>query len=329
MMNSCLDICNTYYMSKQSFQPKAVSWLLLLYALPARQNSERVNLWRRLKKFGAVALQTSGYVLPHDPAQFERLQWLSKQIRDAGGEATLIRVAEIDGMSNEQVVGMFNEARASEYKEVAGACQEALSGYRRGAEEELAAEVEKQQRRFREIRAVDYFNSPGAHDAQMMLQRAEKVVARQPGGAPAPRANPKEFGDKVWMTRPRPGIDRAGSAWLIRKFIDPRAKFVFGMEPGRRPEAVPFDMADVEFSHHGDDCTFETLIKRFGITDKAVVRMAEMVHDADLEDEKFQRCECMGINAVLTGWARTSISDTELLEKGIECFEGLYKAVKK
>jgi hypothetical protein len=101
------------------------------------------------------------------------------------------------------------------------------------------------------------------------------------------------------------------------------------MDPRKRPEAVPFDMADVEFSHHRDDCTFEALVKRFGISDKAVLRMAEMVHDADLEDEKFQRCECIGINAVLTGWARTSISDSELLAKGIECFVGLYRAGRK
>jgi hypothetical protein len=101
------------------------------------------------------------------------------------------------------------------------------------------------------------------------------------------------------------------------------------MEPQKRAGAVPFDMAEVEFSHHGDDCTFETLVKRFGITDKAVLRMAEMVHDADLEDEKFQRCECIGINAILEGWARTSMTDSELLGKGIECFEGLYRAVRK
>jgi hypothetical protein len=314
-------------MPKEILQLKKPTWLLLLYALPTRQNSERVNLWRKLKKFGAVALGTSGYVLPDEPAQFERLQWLSKQIRDGGGEATLIRVAEIDGMPKKEVVRMFNEARAADYKELAGACQEALTRYRKG--DKLAAEVERHQRRFREIRAVDYFNSPGADDATMMLQRAEKALARQPGGSPARRADPKEFVGKLWMTRPRPGIDRAGSAWLIRKFIDPKAKFIFGMEPRKRPEAVPFDMADVEFSHHGDDCTFETLVKRFGITDKEVLRMTEMVHDADLEDEKFQRCECIGIDAVLTGWARTSMSDGELLEKGMECFEGLYQAVRK
>ena len=127
----------------------------------------------------------------------------------------------------------------------------------------------------------------------------------------------------------RPGIDRAGSAWLIRKFIDPKAKFVFGSDPSAHPKALPFDMANVEFSHHGEDCTFETLGKRFGITDKAALRMAEMVHDADLEDEKFQRTECIGINAVLSGWAKTKMSDADLLEKGVECFEGLYLQLKR
>ena len=314
-------------MRKEILQPRQTTWLLLLYALPTRQNTERVSFWRKLKKFGALPLQTSGHLLPDEPAQFERLQWLSKEIRDAGGEATLIRVAEIDGISNEQVVAMFNQARASEYKELAAACRETLSAKQNG--EEKAAELVKHQRRFQEIRAVDYFDSPGVHDAQIMLQKAEKALGRSATVGLAKHADPKAFVGKIWLTRPRPGIDRAGSAWLVRRFIDPKAKLIFGMAPAKWPQAVPFDMADVEFSHHGDDCTFETLVKRFGISDKAVMRMAEMVHDADLEDEKFQLQECIGINAVLTGWARTSISDGELLEKGIECFEGLYQAVRK
>jgi hypothetical protein len=138
-----------------------------------------------------------------------------------------------------------------------------------------------------------------------------------------------KFVGRTWLTRPRPGIDRAGSAWLIRKFIDPKARFVFGMEPAKQPKALPFDMADAEFSHHGDDCTFETLVKRFGIADKAVLRMAEMVHDADLEDGKFQRYECIGVNRVLSGWAKSGLSDGELLGKGIECFEGLYRELTR
>jgi hypothetical protein len=316
-------------MEKQLLQTKQVTWLLLLYALPTRQNSERVNLWRRLKKFGAVPLKTSGYVLPDNATQFERCQWLSKQIRDAGGEATLVRVGGIEGMSQEEIVGMFNEARAAEYKELAAACQEVVARHEKGDEEELTAELEKFQRRFREIREVDYFDSPGVHDAQVVLERAARALAPGSGRTFGPRLEAKAFAGRTWLTRPRPGIDRAGSAWLIRRFIDPKAKFIFGMDPSKHPKAIPFDMADVEFSHHGEDCTFETLTKRFGITEKAVLRMAEMVHDADVEDDKFQRIECIGINSVLSGWARTGITDHELLAKGIECFEGLYQNLRK
>lgn len=314
-------------MAKQILQSRPAAWLLLLYALPTRQNTQRVKLWRKLRKFGAVPLQTSGYVLPDSPAQFERFQWLSREIRDAGGEATLIRVAEIDGMTNRAVVAMFNQARATEYKELSAACRQTFKGKRQAAE--LVAELAKHQRRFEEIRAVDYFDSPGGDDARMMLQRAEQALSRAPAVASARREDPKQFVGKVWLTRPHPGIDRAGSAWLIRKFLDPKARFVFAKSPATRAEAVPFDMADVEFSHHGEDCTFETLVKRFGLTHRAVLRMAEMVHDADLEDDKFQRCECVGLNAVLSGWARTSLSDHELLEKGIECFEGLYQHLQQ
>ena len=314
-------------MRKEILQPKRTTWLLLLYALPTPQNTERVNLWRKLKKFGAVALKTSGYVLPDDPAQYERFQWLSKQIRDAGGEATLIRVADLEGMSNEEIIGMFNEARAAEYKELATACRETLDGKRKG--EELAAEVARHQRRFREIREVDYFNSPGVHDAQVVLERAAKTLGVHKGGTAVPKLEARAFVGKTWLTRPRPGVDRAGSAWLLRRFIDAKAKFIFGMDPATHAKAIPFDMADVELSHHGQDCTFETLVKRFGISDKAALKMAEMVHDADLEDEKFQRSECIGINAVLTGWARTAITDNELLARGIECFEGLYQSLRR
>jgi len=308
---------------------KTSTWLLLLYALPMKRTSARVNLWRKLKRFGAVQLKTSAYVLPDNPTQYERFQWLATQIRDAGGEATLIRVAEIEGMSSEEMVGMFNEARAAEYKELAAACRETLGQRKRGEDGELAGELEKHQRRFREIKETDYFSSPGVHDAQVLLERVEKALAPRRGVVAVERLEAGKFVGKTWLTRPRPGIDRAGAAWLIRKFIDPKARFVFAMEPAKQPKALPFDMADAEFSHHGDDCTFETLVKRFGVADKAVLRMAEMVHDADLEDEKFQRCECIGINAVLTGWARANISDGELLEKGIDCFEGLYRAVRK
>ncbi len=308
---------------------KIATWLLLLYALPTKRTSARVNLWRKLKKFGAIQLKTSAYVLPDNPVQYERFQWLASQIQDASGDATLIRVAQIEGMANEQIVQLFNGARTAEYSELAGACRQTLASHKKGSDTELPAELEKHQRRFNEIKEIDYFGSPAAHDVQMLLQRLEKLLSPRKTGGPPVKLDPGKFVGKKWLTRPRPGIDRAGSAWLIRRFIDPKARFVFGMDPAKHPNAVPFDMADVEFSHHEDYCTFETLVKRFGVSDKAVIEIAEMVHDADLEDGKFQRSECTGVNCVLTGWARSGFGDQELLAKGIECFEGLYQHLRK
>jgi len=305
------------------------TWLLLLYGLPAKGNTARVTLWRKLKKYGAVQLKTSAYVLPDQPEHYARFQWLATEIKESGGEATLIRVAQIEGVADQQITQMFNEARAVEYKEVSQACRGLLHGRKKGDAGELASELGKQQRRFREIKEVDYFKSPAADDTQMILQRLEKILTPKGRAVSQPKLAAKDFQGRTWLTRPRPGIDRAGSGWLVRRFIDPKAKFVFGTEPSKHPKALPFDMADVEFSHHSDDCTFETLVKRFGIEDKAVLRMAEMVHDADLEDGKFQRTECIGINAVLSGWGQTKMSDAELLAKGIECFEGLYQQLQR
>ncbi len=91
------------------------SWLLLLYSLPTKRNTVRVAVWRRLKRMGAVQLTTSTYLLPDRPAQHEQFQWLAKEIRDSGGDATLVRAAEIEGMSREKVVALFNAVRDADY----------------------------------------------------------------------------------------------------------------------------------------------------------------------------------------------------------------------
>ena len=169
------------------------SWLLLLYTLPTKRTTARVNLWRKLKKFGAVQLKTSGYVLPNDATQIERFQWLATQIRDAGGEATLVRVAQIEGMSNQQIVQMFNDARAGEYNELIGTCRSTLASHKKGEDGELAAVLEQQQRRFREIKGIDYFKSPSADDAQMVLQRLEKLLVPKKSGAARPKLDSGKF----------------------------------------------------------------------------------------------------------------------------------------
>ena len=304
---------------------KPTSWLLLLFSLPTNRNTERVAVWRRLKKMGAVQIKTSTYLLPDEPAQYEQFQWLAKQIRDYGGDSTLVRAQEIEGLTREKVVAMFNEARAKDYAEPRRSLQNFIARQKKIDAEEAAAELERLTRQFREIRAIDFFDSPRGHDVAMLLRRAEGPRRARPLAV----LDKKQYQGKTWLTRPRPEIDRVGSAWLISKFIDRKPKFVFAPTAEAVPDAIPFDMLDAEFSHHGNNCTFETLTKRFVISDKSLVKIGEMIHDADLDDARFQRVEAVGIDRVLKGWAKQGLSDQEILRRGFECFDALYAFLQR
>jgi len=302
-------------------------WLLLLYGLPTNKGAARVNLWRQLKKCGALPLKTSAYLLPARPEHYERLQWLAQQVRDRGGEATIIHVTEIEGLNHGDIVRQFNEARAADYGVLLPALRQLVAQNKKRPGESFAADLESLGRQFADVRRIDFFDCPRAQDAQMLFKRAASLRSARTNTSRPLTA--KKFIGKTWLTRPRPEIDRVGSAWLIRKFIDPKARFIFDGDLARHPDAIPYDMFEAELSHHGDDCTFETLVKRFKITDKAVLKIARMVHDADLEDGKFQATECVGIDRVLKGWAKHGLSDEELLKRGGECFEALYQHLKK
>jgi len=304
---------------------KATSWLLLLFSLPANRNTQRVAVWRRLKKMGAVQIKTSTYLLPDEPAQYEQFQWLAQQIRDYGGDSTLVRAQEIEGLTKERVVAIFNDGRAKDYAELRKSLQSFITRRKKMDAEEAAAEIERLTRRFREIRKVDFFDSGRGHEIAMLLRRAEGPRRiRQ-----LETLDPRQYQGRTWLTRPGPEIDRVGSAWLISKFIDRKAKFVFAPTGEAVPDAIPFDMLDAEFSHHGNQCTFETLIRRFAIPDKSLVKIGEMIHDADLDDARFQRVEAIGIDRILKGWAKQGLTDQEILRRGFECFDALYSFLQR
>jgi hypothetical protein len=304
---------------------KPASWLLLLFSLPTNRNTERVAVWRRLKKLGAVQFTTSTYLLPDQATQYEQFQWLAQQIRDYDGDSTLVRAQEIEGLTKEKVVAMFNDARAKDYAELRKSLQGFITRQRKMDAETATGELERLTRQFREIRKIDFFDSPRGHDIAMLLRRAEGPKrSRQ-----LATLDLKQFQGKTWLTRPRPEIDRVGSAWLISKFIDRKPKFVFASTGEAFPNAIPFDMLDAEFSHHGNCCTFETLIRRFAISDKSLAKIGEMIHDADLDDARFQRVEAVGIDRVLKGWAKQGLSDQEILRRGFECFDALYAFLQR
>lgn len=142
-----------------------------------------------------------------------------------------------------------------------------------------------------------------------------------------PRLDPATYRNRMWVTRPRPGVDRFASAWLIRRFIDRDATFAFAAAPDRHPDEVPFDMYHAGgFKHDGDLCTCEVLQDRFGIRDAAVTRIAEIVHDIDLKEDRYKSPHTATLANLVEGLRASIPDDTKLLEQGIVMFEALYQS---
>ena len=306
-------------------EDRTVAWLLLTFTLPTKRASKRVEVWRKLQRYGTVPLGNSGYLLPGTPANEERFEWLATAIRKYGGDASVVHVKSIDNISTPQLIGRFAESRAREYQELIREIEKLIATpqYERGV-----GRLTRLRSHFQEIVEVDFFGSTLQKRVAELLASADARHSRKPKQLPA-KVNPQDYKNRVWVTRPKPGVDRSASGWLIRRFIDPKARFAFAPEDQVPKGAVPFDMFHAEgFGHRGDDCTFETLLKDFRIRDGKVKVISEIIHDADLSDEKFGRKEGLGIDGVLKGWARQGVPDAELLQRGMQLMEGLYHLLK-
>jgi hypothetical protein len=303
-----------------------LAWLLLTFTLPTKRASKRVEVWRKLQRYGTVPLGNSGYLLPSDSANEERFQWLAAAIRKYGGDASVVRVQSIDNISTPQLMTRFGEARTKEYQEL---MREIRRFTAMPQQDQGVGRLSRLRSRFQEIVEVDFFGSPLQKRVAELLASADARRAAKPKQN-AVKIDRKGYRNRVWVTRPRPGVDRCASAWLVRRFIDPKARFAFVPEDQVPEGAVPFDMFHVDsFGHRGDDCTFETLEKQFHVRDKRVSVLGQIIHDADLLDDKFGRKEGYGVDEILKGWARQGIPDNKLLERGMELMEGLYFALSK
>ena len=309
---------------KLQHSSKKPPWLLLVFSLPSKRASQRVEIWRKLQRYGAVTLGNSGYLLPNGPDNQERFEWLASAVRDYGGSASVVEVQGIDNLSDRQLVKNFREARAREYREIIKSLTKLSTP---SQHKRLKRHAQRLRSRFQEIVEVDFFHSPLQAHVEKLLKRAEMNATHISVQPAQGKLRVRDYQRKLWVTRHRPGVDRSGSAWLIRRFIDPKARFDFADEEHVPPQGIAYDMYHGGFGHRGDDCTFETLIKEFGIRNRKVDIIAEMIHDADVLDEKFGRHEGFGIHAVLKGWSRRNVSDRELLERGIELFECLFESL--
>src|ERR1700722_9796999 len=297
----------------------ASPWLLLVFSLARKRGSLRVTVWRKLQRFGALPFGNSGYLLPNNPENREHFEWLATMIRGERGEASVVEVQSIDNHSVPQLKRRFTQARTSDY-------QALLSGIRKVATSSKSGAAARMRKRFQEIASIDFFGSPLREQVERALTSVEKPKTEE-FRFELEKISPASYRRRVWVTGPRPGVDRVTSAWLIRKYIDPKAKFIFASEAEKPADAIPYDMYEGGFGHCGEDCTFETLLKVFRIRDKRVGVMGQIVHDADLFDEKFGRKEGFGLDEIMKGWAQQGLSDQELLARGMQLAEGLYRSL--
>jgi hypothetical protein len=306
---------------------------LLIHQIPPKPSYFRVKIWRRLHQVGAVAVKQSVYVLPKTQQSLEDFGWISKEITEGGGEASVCEARFLQGLTDEQVVSMFQSARKGDYEKI---MQEARTLQKKSNTAEsasagmtisLKSQLSRLRSRFDEILAIDFFLTPERSAAEIVLLDLSSQLKGSPSSKGAVKQNLKDLTGRTWVTRDNLFVDRIASAWLIRRFIDRGAKFKFVSSNQYTPRAkeLRFDMYEGEYTHEGDRSTFEVMIDRLGISDHSLTRIAEIVHALDLKDAKFQQAEAAGLGVLLSGIVMTHPSDKERLELGCELFDGMYE----
>jgi len=310
-----------------------VRWMLLIHQIPPTPAYLRVKVGRHLHRIGAVAIKNSVYALPRNDETQEDFQWVLREIVKGGGDASLVEARFIEGLSDEQVIGLFQAAREADYRELADQTRAVAAAFpKRGSvpenrRAELAGLVARLRQRTTELTAIDFFGAPGREVVEGLLSGLEARMRTVEGSEPAKASlDVAQHRGRTWVTRTGIKVDRMASAWLIRKLLDPEARFKFVPAKGYQPEKgeLRFDMFEAEFTHEGELCTFEVLVQRFGLKDPALRAIAEIVHDIDVKDAKYGREEAPGIGQIVAGIAAAHADDEARLARGTALFDDLY-----
>jgi hypothetical protein len=310
-------------------------WLLLIHQLPTKPAYFRVKIWRRLQSLGAVAVKNAVYALPANEQTQEDFEWLLREIVEGGGEAMICEARLIDGVSDEDVRTLFNKARDEAYTvlaiEARSLAETAASDTASIQRSEARAKLARLKARANDIIAIDFFGANGRETVDGLLTMLDAALQEpltvKPARSEGISAKPEMLKGRVWVTRQGVHVDRIASAWLIRRFIDPdaRFKFVRGKDYTPSAEELRFDMSGAEFTHEGNRCTFEVLLARAGLGDLALHAIGEIVHDIDLKDDKFGREETRGISHLMSGLTTANRTDDQRVSHGRVVFDNLYE----
>lgn len=317
-----------------------MNWLLLIHQIPAKPGYLRAKILRRLQRAGAVALKQSVYILPDREPCREDLLWIEKEIVSGGGEAIMVRAELLTGLDDQQVADLLRAARRSDYEKIQAEIKTLLAS-RRHEEEAMAAaeedfehqrdllkQIAKLRKSLEETAAIDFFSLPERIATEALLHNLETDLRKSAARAserPVVSDDPAAVAGKTWVTRRDLYVDRMASAWLIRRYIDPAARFHFTAADRAEaaPDQVRFDMAEAEYTHEGNQCTFEVLVRRFGLDEPALSKIAEVIHDIDLKETAFGRQETAGIKALFDGIVAGETDDLARIDRAGTVLDGL------
>ena len=306
---------------------------MLAFTLPAEAAYVRVKIWRRLQDIGAASFKNAFYLLPAIDDVLEDFEWTLREVRTAGGDGVIFRAAVLQGMTQEELIALFDSARGEQYRELAEAVATFNAQFERKrarpALGEAAASLARFRRRLIAIEAIDFFQADGREQVHAQLRELDSHVETPGVSKEVPPMNAPALDDlqgRTWVTRVNVHVDRMASAWLIRRWIDPEARFKFVSDRQYRAgkNELRFDMYEAEFTHDAERCTFEVLAARLGREDAALDAIGEIVHDLDLKDQKYGREEAAGIQQLLAGIVAGNADDEARLERAFILFDDLY-----
>lgn len=301
---------------------REAGWYFLIHQLPPEPLYLRAKIRQRLAKVGAVALKNAVYVLPRQPECREDFEWIAEEAVAGGGEAFVCEGKFLRSRTDAALFERFRSERSADYEALA----ETIEGPSAPTDEAPAPRLARARKRFEEIARIDFFDAPARRRTERLLNGLEATTREDV----RKKRRHEDLTGRVWATRPGVHVDRIASAWLIRRFVDAKARlrFVDPKSP-RGPRELRFDMVGGDFTHEADRCTFETLLARIGLKEAGLAEIAEIVHDIDLKDAKFARPEAPGVERLLTGLVLANPSDEDRIARGLVLFDELYQSFRK
>ncbi|WP_342702910.1 chromate resistance protein [Burkholderia arboris] len=305
------------------------TWSILVLTLPTENATARMRFWRALKAKGCAVLRDGVYLLPYTEEHEGTLHELADAIAESGGAAHLLRAPSLNPSQEQEFRALFD--RADDYTTFTRALADARKTLAGQSATELTRLLRRLRKDFDAIQAINYFPGDSATRAEVALQDFVALVdtVLSPG---EPHAADRvirplaigEYQRRAWATRQRMWVDRVASAWLIRRFIDAQASFIWLASPADCPaDALGFDFDGATFTHVGERVTFEVLLASFGLDkDPALMRLGEIVHALDVGGPAAP--EAVGFEAVMAGTRQRTENDDQLLEQMGAVLDSLY-----